>query len=207
MPSDKLNVCPIQYRPFNLDVYRSDTHYLMSILKLEIDDKLEWLCEIPGRRNGHAQSSLYSYKSLDATQITLGEGNSSEWPVDVFSSAQKTIEMGEESVKLGVTEDCASRYVGSLRNEHRYFIFPINSNSIRLRTTFKFQWVNNSVLFEKNFHVLGYISRRNQILSLHGNIFTNLQFCTFSDCPEKHFLVETKKNEPARNDLRSYIEY
>ena len=31
-------------------------------------------------------------------------------------SAQKAFEMGEESVKLGVTENCALRYVGSLRN-------------------------------------------------------------------------------------------
>ena len=34
---------------------------------------------------------------------TFGEGNSSEWPVDGVPSAQKAFEMGEESVKLGVT--------------------------------------------------------------------------------------------------------
>ena len=33
----------------------------------------------------------------------LVEGNSSEWPGDVFPSAQKAFEMGEKSVKLGVT--------------------------------------------------------------------------------------------------------
>ena len=33
----------------------------------------------------------------------LVEGNSSEWPGDVFPLAQKAIDMGEESVKLGVT--------------------------------------------------------------------------------------------------------
>ena len=39
--------------------------------------------------------------------ITFGEGNSSEWPMDGVPSAQKAIEMGEESVKLGVCGELA----------------------------------------------------------------------------------------------------
>ena len=49
-------------------------------------------------------------------------------------SAQKAIEMGEESVKLGVTEDCALRYM--LVHLGTYFIFPIYFHSDRIKDNF-----------------------------------------------------------------------
>ena len=123
-------------------------------------------------------------------------------------SAQKAIEMGEWSVKLGVTEDCALRYVGSLSNIGiLFFRFISIVIRLRLRTTFQFQWVNNSVLFEKKFSCI-ILAEGTKFWVYKEAIY--LQIYSSAHLATGHrntFLVETKGNEPARNDLRSYIEY